>query len=79
MPPPASLSVVVEPAQTVVVPTMLDGKGFTVKGATVAQPVVRVYVMLVLPALTPVTNPVPVTVATVGVLLTQLPPGAASS
>ncbi len=39
VPPPVLESVVVEPAQTVVVPVIADGNGFTVTAVVVMQPV----------------------------------------
>ena len=42
VPPPVLERVVVEPAQTVAVPVIADGNGFTVKTVVVIQPVASV-------------------------------------
>ena len=84
--PPAapSVSVVVTPAQIVVVPVIApaDGSAFTVFiiVAVLLQPVlpsVIVYPIVAVPAAMPVTTP-PATVAVPGALLLQVPPVAAS-
>ena len=79
VPVPASLSIVVEPTQTFVLPVIGPGKAFTVINAVALQPVVAVYVILTVPLVIPVTNPVmePI-VATAGLLLAHVPPVAAS-
>jgi hypothetical protein len=70
---------VVEPAHTLVIPAMAPGKGLTVTTDEVTQPVGAVYVMFVVPALTPVTTPLPMPmVAKPGALLVQVPPERAS-
>lgn len=79
-PPIPSLSVVVRPTHTLNVPVIVDGSGFTLTVAVVAQPVlVSVYVITVAPEEIPVTAPVVLpTVPTAGVLLLQVPPGVPS-
>ena len=76
----ASLSVVVKPAQTAIVPVIDAGNGLTVTGVVMIQPVVlSVYVIVGVPAATPVTTPVALlTVASNVLLLLQLPSGVAS-
>ena len=49
--------VVVDPTQTLVVPVMLFGKPLTVTVTALKHPVPRVYLMEVVPAVTPVTTP----------------------
>jgi hypothetical protein len=70
------LSVVVEPAQTTIVPVIGAGNGLTVIIVLITQPVVfAVNVMATVPALIPVTRPVVVPmVALPGLLLVQVPP-----
>ena len=63
---PEPVNVVVDPEQTVKVPVIV-GKGFTVTVAVILQPLLFVYVITLVPAATPVTTPVLLTVATVGV------------
>ena len=73
-PPVASDNAVIAPAQTRGIPVMLAGNGFTVTTRVLKQPVVEsLYVMVVVPAETPVITPVPEIVATVVVLLVQVP------
>lgn len=61
---------------TAVAPAIAAGLLFTTTDDTVRHDVGSVYVMFVLPALTPVTTPlVGLIVATPGVLLVQIPPG----
>ncbi len=60
---PDPVNVIVEPSQTAVGPVMV-GLGFTVTVAVLLQPLLLVYVMTVVPAATPVTTPVLLTVAT---------------
>jgi hypothetical protein len=80
VPPPASLSVVDDPIHTPVAPEIVAGKGFTVSTVDVRQPVdVSLYVMIDVPAATPVTRPAPVpTVAAAVLPLLQEPPVVAS-
>src|SRR5436305_1611548 len=81
--PPATdaVRVVAEPAHTLEAPLMaaVTGAALTVM-ALVAEAVPQLpeieYVMVVLPAPTPVTTPVEETVATPGAELTQVPPAA---
>ena len=79
VPPPGVLpSVVWAPSHTASVPVMAVGIGFTVATTVSKQPLGAVYVMVAVPAKTPVTTPVaPSTVATPALLLVQLPPGVA--
>lgn len=80
VPPPASVSAVVDPTQTTAVPVIVEGKGLTVTTAVVVQPELKVYVIVEVPAATPETSPVPEpTVATVEVLVVQEPPPASLS
>src|ERR1043166_4771101 len=78
-PPVPSLNVVVAPWQILVTPVIGRGDGYTVTVMAAAQPVLRVYEMVEVPAATPVTIPVdePI-VATVVLLLVQIPPPVAS-
>ena len=74
----ALLNVVVDPAQSVRVPVIAAGSGFTVTVAVTKQPVGKVYEITEVPADTPVTTPVDeLTVATAGVALLQVPPAVA--
>ena len=74
VPPPASLKVVVNPAQTAAVPVIDAGNGLTVTTLAAIQPVARVYVITEVPDATPVTTPVEgLTVAIVEVLLVHVP------
>jgi hypothetical protein len=78
VPPVVGDRVVMPPTQMLLVPVILTtGRAFTVTGAVGAetQPVdVLVKVKVAVPADTPVTTPPFVTVATPGLLLTQVPP-----
>jgi len=78
VPPVVGDSVVVVPTQIVVEPVMLTEGGAVMVTAAVGsetQPVlVFVKVKVALPAVTPVTTPAFVTVATAGLLLAQVPP-----
>jgi hypothetical protein len=75
------LSAVVAPTQTVLAPVIgpTTGNAFTVTTAVceVAQPLalVTVYVIVTVPAATPVTSPVLLTAATAASLLVHTPPG----
>jgi hypothetical protein len=74
-PPEISLKVVVRPTQTELVPVIAAGKGFTTRFRLTEQPVeVNVKVIVALPAVTAVKNPVdePI-VATPVALLDQVP------
>ena len=74
-PPVASLNVVENPLHIVNVPVIAAGTGFTVAAAVVMQPVGKAYVIVGLPAATPVTMPLPVpTVAKPVLLLLHVPP-----
>lgn len=70
------LNVVVPPlAHAVKIPVTDVGTAFTVSADTVVQPSVEVYVILVMPAATPVATPdVEPMVAKDGLLLTHVPP-----
>lgn len=70
-----SVSVSVAPTHTPAEPPMGQGERLTVTAVVVKQPVGKVYVVVVVPVAIPVTMPVedPI-VATVGVLLAQVPP-----
>src|ERR1035437_9070007 len=63
---PEPVSCVVNPLQTFSVPVIV-GSAFTVTVAVMVQPLLLVYVTTLVPAETPVTNPVLLTVATAGV------------
>src|ERR1035437_6890390 len=63
---PEPVSCVVNPVQTFSVPVIV-GSAFTVTVAVMVQPLLLVYVTQLVPAETPVTNPVLLTVATAGV------------
>jgi hypothetical protein len=67
---PDPVSGVVEPTQTVSVPVIV-GAAFTVTVAVALQPLLLVYVIILVPVATPVTTPVLLTVATAGVPETQ--------
>ena len=73
--PPGDVSpnVVVKPIQTLVTPVIAAGSGLTVIGLVTKQPPGNVYVMVAVPAVTPVTSPVEMTVA-FPELLVQVPP-----
>lgn len=65
-----------EPAHIYKVPVLAGGTAFTVTVATDVQPHGSVYVILAVPAVRPVTRPVPRnTGATLGSLLVHVPPG----
>lgn len=78
VPPEVGDNVVVNPAQILLEPVILTtGKGSTVIALVVAEQfgeVLLVKVNVAIPADTPVTIPALVTVATAGLLLTQVPP-----
>lgn len=76
----ASVSEMIDPTQTLVLPDIAAGKGFTVTVITDIQPVaVILYVIVAVPAETPVTTPVvATTVAMVVLLLVHEPPVVAS-
>jgi hypothetical protein len=61
------------PLQTFVVP-VIEGMAFTVTTLIPTQPVVGVYVMVAVPAATPLTSPAAFTVALPASLLSQVPP-----
>ena len=60
---PEPVNVVVDPLQTINVPVMV-GFAFTVTVAVILHPLLLVYVIVVVPAATPVTTPALFTVAT---------------
>lgn len=79
VPPLTALESIIDcPAQMGTAPVMASGAGFTVTFAVVMQPGIEVYVIVVVPSLTPVISPVPgplvVAVAFAGLLLLQVPP-----
>jgi hypothetical protein len=74
----ALLKAVVPPTQTVGVPVMDAGNGLTVTIVVTLQQADVLYVMVVVPDATPYTIPVPdPTVATLALLLLQVPPDVA--
>ena len=78
-PPAASVSVVVLPWHTDNVPE-IGASGVTVTTADAVQPAAVVYTTVVVPLVSAVTRPVPrPMVATAGVPLLHVPPGAASA
>jgi hypothetical protein len=74
----ASLSVVDEVAHTLNVPAIGTGVVFTVTVTVCLHPVAKAYVMIEVPNDTPVTVPDVPTVATLVLLLAQVPPAEAS-
>ena len=64
-----SLSTVTEPTQTPRLPDMGIGNGLTVTACTTAQPLGRLYEIVVLPAATPVTAPVAASMVAALILL----------
>jgi hypothetical protein len=80
VPPPVLVSVLVVPTHTTGVPPIADGTGLTVNTLVMKHPVDRVYVIVEVPASTPVTTPeAEPTVATLVVLLAHVPPPASVS
>ena len=78
-PPPVLLSnAVVEPTQTVSAPVIGEGTVLTVTIVEAVQPVEAVYTIVDVPIAAPVTIPVGLIGATVGLLLLQVPPRVAS-
>lgn len=73
----ASESSVVYPVHTVFIPVIAPGIGFTVTVLVAKQPLNNLYVIVLVPAVEPVTTP-PLTVAIVVLLLLQKPPEVAS-
>ena len=75
VPPPAPVRVVVWPWHTVVIPVIGSGSGFTVIIMLAVQPVARVYTIVEVPALIPLTTPevIPM-VAAVVIVLVHAPP-----
>lgn len=70
--------VVVAPSHTVKEPLMADGSGFTTNVVVLVHPALMWYVIVAVPAVTPVTSPVPVlTVAIAVLLLLHVPPDVA--
>jgi len=74
LPPPTSVSVITEPAQTLEGPEIAVGSGFTVTGFVRAQPVDKVYEIVAVPDATPSTIPDVPIVAMEPVALVQIPP-----
>ncbi len=80
VPPPASVRVELVPTQNDETPEIGLGNGFTVTVVVIRQPVGRVYVITDVPVETPETIPVvDPTVATVVLLLSQVPPPASDN
>lgn len=73
----AFVSIALLPAHTLIAPPIEAGSAFTTTDAVVRQLVGRVYVIVVLPALMPLTTPVLLIVADEGLLLLQIPPALA--
>lgn len=75
-PPVVSDNVVVAPTHTVPLPAIMPGRGFTLTSFVLKQPVALIlYVIVVVPADTPITTPVVLpTVPTAVVLLSHVPP-----
>jgi hypothetical protein len=75
----ASDNVVVLPTQTVAVPDIAEGRALTVNTAVFRQPPAMVYVILAVPAATPITMPVVGFIVPMLVLpLLHVPPAVAS-
>ena len=74
----ASVSTVDDPAHVDIVPAIGDGFGFTVNSFVAEQPAPDVKAIVEVPAATADTSPVPLTVATEGLLLVHVPAGAVS-
>jgi hypothetical protein len=75
----ASLSVMVSPAHTAVLPVIANGKGKTVNGDAAIQPVGNVYVIFVVPAVIAYTVPDEEAMVAIAVLLLlHVPPAVAS-
>ena len=73
------LSAVVRPAHTFIVPVIAAGNGLTVTAVVLIQPVASIYVIVAVPAVTPVTTPVDALIAAiVPLLLLHTPDGVAS-
>jgi len=77
VPLPVLISVTEFPTQTLLGPVIAAGNGLTLTFVVVMHPVGNVYVIVAPPATTPDTTPLPLTVATDGLLLDQKPPGEA--
>ena len=69
-----SNKVMVEPSQTVCNPEIGNGTAFTVTTIVAMQPVGRVYEIVAVPGVPPVTTPAVLTIAIPGALLLQAPP-----
>src|ERR1700742_4913345 len=74
----ASVRVAVRPAHTLPEPVIAGGGKTTGRAADMLQPVGTVYIILGVPAVTPVTAPVDDTTATAVLLLLHTPPGVVS-
>ena len=72
--PVASLNVVDEPAQTLIVPVIAAGNGFTVTAAVTLQPGPDIYDIVAVPFATPLTIPLVPILAIAELLLLQAPP-----
>jgi len=73
----AEVNEIVAPPQTEVAPIISAGIAPTVITNDVLQPVPNVYIIVVVPGVTPVTSPVVLTEATVVLLLLHVPPSVA--
>ena len=79
VPPVVTLANVIELfTHTDVTPVIAEGSALTVAIAIVLQPALKAYVIVVVPAATPVARPVDVMVAIAGLLLLHVPPVDAS-
>lgn len=74
VPPPELVNAVVNPAHTTNVPPIVDGNGLTVIDFVIIQPVGSVYVMILIPAVLPVTTPVAAATEALLLLLVHVPP-----
>jgi hypothetical protein len=76
-PPVASVTVIVLPTQTVVLPAMVSGSAFTVSVLVMIQPVGKVYVIMAVPGVPPVAIEPPMETTPI-LLLLHVPPPVAS-
>jgi hypothetical protein len=78
-PPPELVSVILPPAHTIEEPAIAVGKGSTVRVVVITQPAAGMYVIVVVPAVMPVTMPEVIPIVAMPVeLLVHVPPIAAS-
>lgn len=79
VPPPVALdNVVVDPTHTFNVPVMAAGNVLTVISKVTRHPVGKVYEIVIVPGVSPVTTPPVLMDPTAGALLLQVPPGVVS-